>query len=255
MSGLLTGLLDPYRFLLLILGAGLAILWRRRQVPIRRLLPATLSFAALAVLSTPAIAYLSLGAFEWRYPPTESRSDDAEAVVVLGGGMHPPDATRHHAEMNAASLSRCLHGAAIYRQGKPCPVVVSGGRIAPGPSTPPLAQLMRDFLREQGVNDADLIVEDRSRTTHENAIECRKLLQERRIGRVILVTDAVHMSRALRSFRKQGIEALPSACDHKATEFEWTAGDFLPSAGAVQDHLRVFHEWLGSAWYWAKGYL
>ena len=85
---------------------------------------------------------------------------------------------------------------------------------------------MRDFLRDQGLSDADLIVEDRSRTTHENAVECRKLLEERRITKVILVTDAVHMFRALRSFRKQGIQAVPSACHHRATQFEWTLWDF-----------------------------
>jgi uncharacterized SAM-binding protein YcdF (DUF218 family) len=255
MNILLAGLLDPYRLLFLLLGAGIAFLWWRRRVPISRLLLATLALMGLAILSTPALAYLSLGTLEWRYPPVERRPDDAEAIVVLGGGMHPPDATRLRAEMNADSLFRCLHAAAVYRGGKPCPVVVCGGRIAPGDSTPPLAQLMRDFLRDQGVSDDDVIVEDRSRTTHENAVECRKLLEERRISKVILVTEAVHMFRALRSFRNQGIQAVPSACHHAATQFEWTVWDFLPSAGAVQDHERTFHEWLGSAWYWVRGYL
>ncbi len=255
MMGLLTGLLDPYRLLFLVLGAGLAILWRRRQVSAGRLLPATLSFVALAVLSTPAFAYLALGAFEWSYPPTESRPDGAEAIVVLGAGMHPPDATRLRAELNAATLARCLHAAAVYREGKPLPVVVCGGKIAPGPSTPPLAHVMREFLRDHGVREDDIIVEDRSRTTHENAVECRERLRERSIGEIVLVTDAVHMFRALRAFRKQGIRAMPSACHHRATEFEWTVWDFLPDAGAVQNHELTLHEGLGSAWYWLRGYL
>jgi uncharacterized SAM-binding protein YcdF (DUF218 family) len=255
MMGFMTGLLDPYRLLVLLLGAGIAILWRRRQVAVRCLLLVTLAYAALAVLSTPALAYLSLGSLEWRYPPTESRPDDTEAIVVLGGGIDPPDATRLRAEMNADTLFRCLHAAAVYHGGKPCPVVVCGGRIAPGPSTPPLAHLMRGFLRDQGLSDADLIAEDRSRTTHENAVECRKLLDERGIDKVVLVTDAAHMFRALRSFRKQGIAVVPSACHHLATEFEWTVGDFLPSASAVQNHQRTLHEWIGFAWYWVRGYL
>jgi uncharacterized SAM-binding protein YcdF (DUF218 family) len=255
MSGILSGLLDPYRSLFLLLGAGLVMLWRRRPVPARRLLLATLSFAALAVLSMPAIAYLSLGMLEWSYPPTESRPGDAEAIVVLGGGMRPADAMRTRAELNADSMFRCLHAAAIYRRGKPCPVVVCGGKIAPGRSTPPLAALMREFLRDQVVNDGDIIMEDRSRTTHENAVECRKWLLERRIGKVVLVTDASHMFRALASFRKQGIPAVPSACQHQATEFEWSVWDFLPSASAVDAHGRTFHEWFGTAWYRARGYL
>jgi uncharacterized SAM-binding protein YcdF (DUF218 family) len=255
MSGFLTGLLDPYRLLFLLLGAGIAILWRRRRVPIGRLLLTTLAFAALAVISTPAIAYLSLGTLEWRYPPVEGMPDGAEAIVVLGGGMNPPDTVRPRAEMNADTLARCLHAVAVYRGGRPCPVVVCGGRIAPGASTPPLAHLMRDFLSDLGFDDEAIIVEDRSRTTHENAVECSKLLRERGIGEVVLVTDAVHMFRALHSFRKHGILAVPSACHHGATEFEWSVWGFLPSVGAVQGHQRAFHEWLGSAWYWIRGYL
>jgi uncharacterized SAM-binding protein YcdF (DUF218 family) len=255
MSTVLSGLLDPYRSLFLLLGAGLVVLWRRRRVPARGLLLATFSFAALVVLSMPAIAHLSLGTLEWRYPPTETRPGDAEAIVVLGGGMSAPDATRRRAEMNEATLFRCLHAAAVYRGGKPCPVVVCGGKLAPGPSTPPLAELMKEFLCDHGVNDEDVVIEDRSRTTHENAVECRKRLQERRIGNVILVTDAAHMFRALRTFHKQGILAVPSACHHGATEFEWSLWDFLPSPGAVQVHHRTLHEWIGCAWYWAMGYL
>jgi uncharacterized SAM-binding protein YcdF (DUF218 family) len=255
MSSVLGSLLDPYRLLVLLLGVGVATLWRRRCVPARRLLVTTLAYAALVLLSTPALAHLSLGTLEWRYPPTESRPDDVEAIVVLGGGMDPPDAVRLRAELGEESLYRCLHAAAVYRRGKPCPVVVCGGRITPGPSTPPLAGLMREFLRDLGVDDRDIIVEDRSRSTHENAVECRERLRERGIGKIVLVTDAIHMFRALHSFRKQAIQAMPSACHHRATEFEWTIGNFLPSASAVQKQQRAFHEWIGSAWYGLKGYL
>jgi uncharacterized SAM-binding protein YcdF (DUF218 family) len=256
LRNLLTGLIQqPYALLFLLLGIGIANLWHRRRESIRRLLLVTLPFVVLTVLSIPAIAHLSTGTLEWRYPPTEQRPDAAEAIVVLGGGVHPADATRLRAEMNSATLVRCLHAAAVYHQGKPCPVVVSGGSADPGTTTPPVALLMRDFLHDQGLNVADLIVEDRSRSTHENAVECRKVLEQRRISKVILVTDATHMFRALRSFRKQGIEAVPSACAHRATQFEWGVFDFLPSANAVQNHERTFHEWLGFAWYWFRGYL
>lgn len=114
---------------------------------------------------------------------------------------------------------------------------------------------MRDFLGDRGIDEADLIVEDRSRTTHENAVECRRILESRRIRKVVLVTDATHMLRALGCFRKQGIEAVPSACAHRATQFPWGLSDFLPSVNAVPNHELVLHEWLGLAWYWLRGYL
>jgi uncharacterized SAM-binding protein YcdF (DUF218 family) len=255
LKDLLMGLLKPYPVFFLILGIGIANLWRRRRESKRRLLLVTLAYVILAAVSLPAIAHISLGTLEWRYPPIEQRPDDAEAIVVLGGGVHPADATRLRAEMNSETLGRCLNAAAVYRQGKPCPVIVSGGSTDTASSAPPIALLMRDFLRDHGVTAADLIVEDRSRTTHENAVECRKLLEERRIRKVILVTDATHMFRAMRSFRKQGIDAVPSACAHRATQFEWGVFDFLPSPNAVQNHERTMHEWLGITFYWLRGYL
>ena len=255
LRNLLTDLMQPYPLFFLLGGIGIANLWRRRRESIRRLLLVTLPFVALTLLSMPAVAHFSLGTLEWRYPPTEQRPDGAEAIVVLGGGIQPADATRLRAEMNSDSLWRCLHAAAVYRQGKPCPVVVSGGTIDAGTPTPPIALLMRDFLHDYGINDADLIVEDQSRSTHENAVECRKVLEQRRIGKVILVTDATHMFRALRSFWKQGIAAVPSACAHRAKQVEWGLFDLLPSADAVQNQQRMIHEWLGFAWYWFRGYL
>ncbi len=247
--------LQPYPVLLLLLGLGIAELWRRRRESIRRLLFVTIPFVGLTILSIPAVAHLSQGMLEWRYPPTERQPGNAEAIVVLGGGVLPADATRVRAEMNADSLLRCLHGAEVYRQGPSCPVIVAGGTTDIGPATAPISHLMRDFLRTQGLHESDLIVEDRSRNTHENAVECRKLLEQRQIKKVILVTDASHMLRAVRSFRRQGIEAVPSACAHRATQFEWGVLDFLPSPNAVQNHERTLHELLGLVWYWFRGYL
>jgi uncharacterized SAM-binding protein YcdF (DUF218 family) len=50
---------------------------------------------------------------------------------------------------------------------------------------------------EHGVKRADLIVEKGARSTHENALETRKLLERREIREVILVTEATHMRRAV----------------------------------------------------------
>jgi uncharacterized SAM-binding protein YcdF (DUF218 family) len=255
LSDLLTGLFQPFPFLFLLMGLGITNLWRCRREPCRRLLPITVSFGALTLLSMPAVSYLSLGTLEWRYPPIEHRPGDAQAIVVLGGGLFHVGATLVDVEMNSATLSRCMHAAAVYHGGKPCPVVVCGGKRDNKSTEPPLALVMREFLLDKGVADNDIIMEDRSQSTHENAVECRKLLDQRRIGKVILVTDAIHMLRALRSFEKQGIDVVPSACAHRAIQFGWSALGFLPSCFAFERHERVIHEWIGFAWYWFSGYL
>jgi uncharacterized SAM-binding protein YcdF (DUF218 family) len=96
-------------------------------------------------------------------------------------------------------------------------------------------------------------VENGSRSTHENALETRKLLERRGIRDVILVTKASHMLRAVRSFQKQGIRVTPSACHHLATQFPSSVVDWLPDPGSASSCVSAAHEWLGLAWYWLQG--
>ena len=132
-------------------------------------------------------------------------------------------------------------------------MLVSGGKVDPGSSGPPGAEVMHAFLSQQGVDAADLITESRSRTTYENAVESCRLLRERGVRKILLVTDAVHMHRAARCFRKQGVEVVPAPCNHRATEFDLSLFAFLPDPRAAAGLQEAAHEWLGLAWYWLQG--
>lgn len=130
---------------------------------------------------------------------------------------------------------------------------MSGG--ADGHGGPAYAHVMRDFLLGQGVKASSLVVEDRSRSTYENAVESCRLLRERCLRRVVLVTDASHMRRAAGCFRAQGAEATPSACNHLQPEFHATPSNVVPKARSVSIVDKSFHEWVGLLVYWARGRL
>lgn len=253
MYHLVVDLLRPYTLLCLLMGAALVNLWSRRRETRGRLLCLTVPFVALVLLSLPAMSYLLLGTLEWRYPPVTQRPANVEAIVVLSAGIRPPDAVRTRAELDPDSLYRCLHAAEVYHQGPPCPVLLSGGKVDPEAPGPPTAELMRDFLLKLGVNAADLITETQSRTTYENAAQCRTLLEPRGIHRIVLVTDATHLLRALLCFRKQPIEVIPSGCQYRATHLDYKLTNFLPSSDAALNCQRAIHEWLGAVWYWIHG--
>jgi len=247
--------LQPFILFHLAAIVGLANLWHRRRESRRRLLLITIPYAALTFWCLPWVSYLALGTLEWWYPPLRPRPTDVGAIVVLAGNMLPADAGRRRAELGLTTVSRCRHAIDLYRQGPPLPVLVSGGRLTSNPSDPPSSRLMRDFLVEQGVRPVDIVEEDRSRTTHENAIECGKRLRLREIRKVVLVTDATHMLRAEGTFRRQGIEAIPSACNYRTLGFDRSLLDFLPSPKAALTCQAVWHEWLGIAWYRVRGAL
>src|SRR5262249_44699337 len=173
--------------------------------------------------------------------------------VVLGGAVRGPDEFRVRPELNDSAMHRCRHAAQLYREGRRCPVVVSGGRMSSDPSDPTVAAVMRDFLIELGVKAADLIEEDDSQTTYENAIECCRLLGRKGISKIVLVTDARHMYRAVACFRAQGMEVVPSGCYHRELSVGSFPYDFLPNAKAAASSQDALHEWIGVLWYRVRG--
>lgn len=252
MYRLLVDLARPTVLLSLLAALALANLWRKRQESRRRLLLLTVPFVLLFVWCLPVTSYLALGSLEWSQPPLEERPADAEAIVVLSGYLRVLDEKGTQVELGEDTLYRCLKAAEVYHEGKPCPVVVSGGKVDSATPGPSLAAAMRDFLREQGVAASDLIVEDRSRTTYENAVESCRLLDERGIHKIVLVTDAAHLRRAVACFHKQGADVVPCGCRYRALGIDW-ARAFLPDPAAARGCRDACHEWLGIGWYRLNG--
>jgi uncharacterized SAM-binding protein YcdF (DUF218 family) len=238
------------------LGLGIANLWRQRRESRRRLLWVTVPFVLLSILSIPAVAFVALGTLEWSYPPSDDLPENPQVLVVLSGYMYAPDSGRRdQAELSGDTYYRCRHALRLYRKAKGCPILVSGGISDGAPNGPPLADAMRDFFLEQGVKASDLIVENRSLTTYENALESCKLLRERGIQRIVLITDARHTWRSLLCFQKQGMDVVPSACNSYTARFRHTLGDYLPSPRGAARFLEAFHEWLGVAFYKLRGWV
>jgi uncharacterized SAM-binding protein YcdF (DUF218 family) len=250
---LVNQVLQPHTLLHLLTAAGLVFLWCRKAELRKALLWVLVPFAGLTLINLPVVAYFALGSLEWAYPPRLQRPANAQAIVILAGGIQYVDGVRTQPELDFDTMRRCVRGAEVYHSGEACPVVVTGGPEVPGGPPPALANVMRDLLLMLGVAESDILLEDQSRTTFENAVECRRVLAPRGITRIVLVTDATHMYRSLRCFSAQGFDVIPSACAHGATHFTLQAEAFLPNPGAAQNCRRVFHEWMGLAWYRLKG--
>ena len=240
----LVDVIQPHTLLFLWVCFALFRLWRKRAAPQRRLWLLFVPLLSLGVISTPAAAHLA---------PLEERPPEAEAIVVFSAGVYPPQGPRVRPEMDEDTLDRCLEAARLYEHGPPCLVLASGGKVDPEGPGPPYAAVMGDFLEQLGVKPSDVVREEGSRTTYENAAESARLLKERGIRRVVLVVDAVDMFRAAVCLRKQGIEVVPAPCHYRATRFRFSAPAFLPNPGAAVHVQRVWHEWLGVVWYWGQG--
>jgi uncharacterized SAM-binding protein YcdF (DUF218 family) len=206
---------------------------------------------ALALWSWNPVAWLSSGTLEWWYPVRPLPAANADAIVVLAAGTARRDASQPEDEPRESTYLRCAYASWLYQHWRALPVVASGGAMEQaGPSH---AAVMAKVLAEQGVPPAMIWLEDRSRSTYENAVYSAGLLRAKGIRRIALVTEAQHMLRAEACFRRQGMEVLPAPCCYRTLQFHghWTW--FFPDARAIAYNEDNAHEWAGLAWYKLSG--
>jgi uncharacterized SAM-binding protein YcdF (DUF218 family) len=242
---------NPLPVLLFLLGVALANLWRKRREERRRLLAITAPYLLLVLFSTPAFVYYCRGLLEWQYPPLRELPEGVEAIVVLGSSVQREAEAPGGFLLDEHARNRCECAAGLYRRGKPLPVLVSGGRAAP--DEPACAVFMRDYLVELGVPATDIIVESQANDTYENAIESGRILDERALRKVVLVTDASHLVRAVRCFRKCGIDTVGCGCHYQSTPDNPGRKIFWPHPAALKTWPAVCYEWLALPWYWVRG--
>ncbi|HMN81900.1 MAG TPA: YdcF family protein [Burkholderiaceae bacterium] len=176
------------------------------------------------------------------------RAPDAPgAVVVLGGGSRRDLREWDGPEvLKQGTLQRAVHGARVARWSG-LPLLVSGGALQPG--TRSEAELMTRLLRDD-LRLAPRWVESRSLDTRENARESASLLSAAGIRRVFLVTDALHMPRAIRMFERYGLAVVPvpSAFSGAAAD-QVRARIWLPSPEGLRLTTTALHEVVGLWWF------
>jgi uncharacterized SAM-binding protein YcdF (DUF218 family) len=177
-------------------------------------------------------------------PPDKADFSSAQAIVVLGAGIHRGDGEKIPDTLGTWSLERLDFAAHAYHQLK-LKVAVTGGcppgaRAAEGP-------LMKGVL-ESDFGVPVTWVESQSRNTFENALYTKKLLQADNVTTVVLITHAWHMRRALWSFERVGLHALAYPAPPTIEEGDRIEA-YLPSMRALQDSYHAIHEAIGLAYY------
>jgi uncharacterized SAM-binding protein YcdF (DUF218 family) len=102
---------------------------------------------------------------------------------------------------------------------------------------------MRDVLMAFGVPEDNILLEDQSRTTYENALRTRDLLGPGHS--IALVTSAFHMKRAVALFAQVGFDVYPVSSDVRVIPENRPEWALLPSARALDDSTTAIKEYLG----------
>jgi len=237
-------LLPPGNVILLLL---LAWWWRKRRPTLAWTVVAAAT-GLLLLLSLPLVSDLLLRKVEI-YPPLpvgQVTAGGAGAIVVLAGGWRRgPE--YGEPTINTYSLQRLRYGAWLHRRNG-LPIALSGGRVS-GDEQYAEAELMARLL-EEDFGLSPHWVESQSRNTAENARYTVTLLQQGRVGKILLVTHAFHMPRAVQEFEGLGIEVIPAPLAFLASpDFHFRARMLLPGIKSLSHSYLALHELLGRAWY------
>ncbi len=216
---------------------------------------------ALLIVAVGGNAYFSAfltRSMEWRHmPPTTAL--EADAIVVLGGGTESPDTPRQMVEVNAAG-DRVIYAARLYKEGAAPLVILSGGNLAFSEArsmTP--AKEMKAMMITLGLPENALILQEKSQNTAEDAQYTKAILTERGFKKIILVTSAAHMDRALLMFNSPDLEIIPAPVDYAVTEQSWDnlmrpdvktiLLHLAPSSTAFSQTSAILREYIGIAFY------
>ena len=236
-----TLVLPPASVLVLFLLGTALLRWRKK---IGRTLQ-VLALAWLWLASTPCVGGMLLHSLQ-SYPPLDptAAKPDAQVIVVLSAGTDRIGSEYGGPVIGAMTLQRLRYGITLQRRYQ-LPMLVSGGK--PASNTPTLARMMQEAAEHEFQGDVDWL-EEASADTRQNAQFSAKILKAQGITKILLVTTAWHMPRAMSSFEAAGIEATAAPTAFRGQVFaSWTS--FVPHWNGLRDTCFAMHEWGGRVAY------
>ena len=203
-------------------------------------------------------ACLVLPVESWALRPLEDRfaapagfPSRIDGVIVLGGAIDELTSRDHDTPVLNEAANRITSFAILARHYPDAKLVFTGGSggLVQGVSSE--AQFARTLLTDLGVAPGRVLFEDKSLTTHENAVLTRELVHPAPGEVWALVTSASHMPRSVGVFRAAGWDVLPWPAGPRARAGWFPLSRSLGAKLAALD--AAAHEWAGLFGYWLTG--
>lgn len=246
---------QPLCLIWLLLG-----IWVLRQLWSRRWgvlwMPAT-SWLMLTVISCTPLASVLLAGLENQNSKVQlNQLTAADAILCLGGGVEPSlsEPTGFHLKIGADRLSTALMLAAA---GKAPLLILGGGGYPHEGRTFSEADAVRDYLADHVSLNIQLHSIGVCSDTHDEALKVAALMKQRGLKRLLLVTSANHMPRALAVFCKTDVQAVPVPCNYHSSlnhlgDLQWF---HWPSYHGFEIFSFWMHEIIGHYVYFWRGWI
>jgi uncharacterized SAM-binding protein YcdF (DUF218 family) len=154
----------------------------------------------LAIIALTVVLLTITAARIYRYSSV-AVDKQADAAVVLGAAVWSQN-------VSPVFRERINHAVDLYRKGKVRKLIFTGGQ---GNSNEPTeAAAASSYAQANGIPIQDILVEQKSHTTFENIVNAKQLADANSLKTVLIVSDPMHMKRAMTMARDVGLIAYPS---------------------------------------------
>jgi len=227
-------------FILLALFFAAIVIWKRARRP--------LAFCTIAFFWLVSAGWLTAPLLRLAQPQAQTSTPaqfaPRTAIILLGGGtvynrdkvLVPPRDVMTRIDVSAKNYAACKRAASV------CSVIVSGGNPQRHPATE--ADTYLPYLLREQVPRSDIVLENRSRTTYENARNVSAIVGQSRYDSLILVTSAYHMPRAMLDFQHFGLFPQPLISSSRRAHL-----GLLPRYSNLVNAEIALHELIGIAQY------
>lgn len=193
---------------------------------------------------------------EWSMPAIKLNPNQKYQFAIVLGGIANFDKKVQRIRFSA-SADRLFQAIYLYKTQTVKKLIISGGS---GDILHPdllESEIVKDYLMKINIPENDILIENKSKNTHENAFYTAKLLKSIHFkDSCLLITSAVHMRRAKACFEKEGIKIIAYPSTQILDKHLYLPDKLLlPDASVLSGWQQLMHEMLGYIVYWSRNYL
>lgn len=214
------------------------------------------AFVILVIFSNPFLANEVMKKWEVKPVNLKTGTRPFDVGILLGGSLRSYD-QEFGRPVYSQSVDRLLQTIALYKSGKVKKILLSGGSGSVTRPDERESEIILKVLLQTGIPEHDIIIENSSRNTYENAVYTAEILKKLfPNGRFLLITSSFHMRRSMACFEKTGLKTIIFPVDPRAHSHGYTPeNSVFPHAGALLTWDALIHEWMGIVTYKVAGYI